>query len=263
MSEAERRRLRDTGREGLRGATSRKERTHSVFEGVRGEAKAACRGGILCGAAWGDWATACPGGGGGPGGPCPPPPPPPRLPSAEDPGMRGGLCHPVVAGLWDPRNETTPRSRVASVCFDCSAARFCCVGRWAFNVHSHSAATNLGGGLVEASNWRRAEPRPAETGRLPPRRGEEGVAIVAGRRTWRTCRRPVVDDRGASTRFPFPVRNRSRLTCVRAWLAGRGACVVREAALAWLGLQIRRAGPGRHPLIFAHLYRIRNSLRGT
>jgi hypothetical protein len=68
MSEAERRRLRDTGREGLRGATSRKERTHSVFEGVRGEAKAACRGGILCGAAWGDWATACH---------APPPPPPP------------------------------------------------------------------------------------------------------------------------------------------------------------------------------------------
>jgi hypothetical protein len=76
MSEAERRRLRDTGREGLRGATSRKERTHSVFEGVRGEAKAACRGGILCGAAWGDWATACRGGGGR-GGRRPPPPPPP------------------------------------------------------------------------------------------------------------------------------------------------------------------------------------------
>lgn len=180
--------------------------------------------------------------------------------------MRGGLCQPVVAGLGDPRNETTPRSRVASVCFDCSAARFCCVGRWAFSVHSHSAASNLGGGLAEASNWRRAEPRPAETGRLPPRRGEEGVAIVAGRRTWRTCRRPVVDDRGGvyeisvsrAKSLAFDVR-----ACVRAWLAGRGACVVREAALAWLGLQIRRAGPGRHPLIFAHLYRIRNSLRGT
>jgi hypothetical protein len=196
MSEAERRRLRDTGREGLRGATSRKERTHSVFEGVRGEAKAACRGGILCGAAWGDWATACHA-----------PPPPPRLPSAEDPGMRGGLCHPVVAGLWDPRNETTPRSRVASVCFDCSAARFCCAGP------STCTPTRLPRTSAAASQKHptggapsRGQQRPE---RLPPRRGEEGVAVVAGRRTGRACRRPVVDDRGVyrlrDFRFPCEI----------------------------------------------------------
>jgi hypothetical protein len=227
MSEAERRRLRDTGREGLRGATSRKERTHSVFEGVRGEAKAACRGGILCGAAWGDWATACHGAGPAPPPPPPPPPPrpggggawgewarachapppPPRLPSAEDPGMRGGLCHPVVAGLWDPRNETTPRSRVASVCFDCSAARFCCAGP------STCTPTRLPRTSAAASQKHptggapsRGQQRPE---RLPPRRGEEGVAVVAGRRTGRACRRPVVDDRGVyrlrDFRFPCEI----------------------------------------------------------